>query len=153
MEKDGAVAIVVYRRKILLMLRDDKPKIANPNTWGLIGGGIKRGETPEQGVRREMQEEINVNPRELIPLGYMPEDKATLWVYFSRLHDSEIAFLKLGREGQDLRFFTIEEVSHLPMGELIALHFKKYKRGLKKLIEEEEGSVTASELGLTAHPS
>jgi 8-oxo-dGTP diphosphatase len=53
-----AVAILERQGQWLLQLRDDIPGIVHPGTWGLFGGHLDPGETPEQAVRRELVEEI-----------------------------------------------------------------------------------------------
>lgn len=40
------------------------------NTWGLIGGTIESGETFEQTLIREVQEESNVKLLKMLPIGY-----------------------------------------------------------------------------------
>jgi len=42
-------------KKVLLLKRE--PNSTYPNTWSIPGGGLKLGETPEEGARRECQEE------------------------------------------------------------------------------------------------
>ena len=36
--------------KVVVQLRDDKPGLPYPNRWATLGGGIKPGEEPGQGV-------------------------------------------------------------------------------------------------------
>ena len=54
-----AVAMIERQGRWLLQLRDDIEGIVHPGTWGLFGGHLDPGETPEQGLRRELEEEIS----------------------------------------------------------------------------------------------
>ena len=62
--KSGANVILVKNGKILLLLRGFGWK---PNHWGPPGGGVDKGETPEQGAVRETFEEsgLRVKPGDL----------------------------------------------------------------------------------------
>lgn len=44
--------------KILFQLRDKNGR--NPNKWGIFGGGIKKNESPEQAIIRELKEELGL---------------------------------------------------------------------------------------------
>lgn len=52
---------------------DDKMAIGyggHKNSWGLIGGTIEEGEDFEQTLKREIQEESNMEVLKLLPVGY-----------------------------------------------------------------------------------
>jgi 8-oxo-dGTP pyrophosphatase MutT (NUDIX family) len=51
--------------RYLLQHRDDLPQIWYPGHWGLFGGGIDPGESPEEALRRELMEEIGFSPKGL----------------------------------------------------------------------------------------
>src|SRR3989344_1834123 len=38
--------------------------------WGLIGGSLERGETPEEALHREIKEESNMEILSFLPIGY-----------------------------------------------------------------------------------
>ncbi|MCS5706153.1 NUDIX hydrolase [Synechococcus sp. FGCU-3] len=53
-----ALAMLERDGRWLMQLRDSIPGIVAPGCWGLFGGHLDSGETPEQAVRRELIEEI-----------------------------------------------------------------------------------------------
>lgn len=56
---DAVVAIIrLDDGRFLMQLRDDKPGIFYPDHWGLFGGAVEPGETPEEALRREIREEL-----------------------------------------------------------------------------------------------
>lgn len=56
----AGVVIVSEQNRYLMQLRDDLPHVSFGGWWGLFGGAIEPGETPEEAARREVAEEIGL---------------------------------------------------------------------------------------------
>jgi 8-oxo-dGTP diphosphatase len=114
--KGASIVFVNSKRRVLLYLRDNKPGIPYPGCWDLLGGGAEPGESPEDCIKREVLEEIEFDlkgPR-LFNV-YEMEDRVehTYWIS----HDLDIATTPL-HEGQKLRWFSQQELTALPEGEV-----------------------------------
>ena len=58
---DAAVALItVGAGNYLMQLRDQKPGIFYPGYWGLFGGAVDPGESPDRALRRELEEELGL---------------------------------------------------------------------------------------------
>ncbi len=109
--KDGAKIIILSPNKILLFHRDDIPTIRSPDCWQLVGGGIEEGETPEQGLIREVKEEVCYDLKDFKFMakikGQLGED---VWVYVAFVGKEEENKFSLGPgEGQEIGWFTLDE--------------------------------------------
>lgn len=94
--------------EVLLALRDDKPNIPFPNCWDIPGGHIEPGETAEQCVIREMQEEIGHTIRQptLFRVYEFPDHRDH--IFWARA-DFDLSDVKLN-EGQRLKWFSYDEI-------------------------------------------
>ena len=107
----NAVALAMLQRqgRWLLQLRDDVDTIIYPGQWGLFGGHLDRGETPEQAVMRELDEEISWKPQNP-PHHWFSDDSGTRMVHvFRGTLDVPTDALTL-LEGQDLKLTSLEEI-------------------------------------------
>ncbi|MDD5110060.1 MAG: NUDIX hydrolase [Patescibacteria group bacterium] len=108
---DAVVLILTKDNKILLQRRDEHaPKY--PNLWGLISGAIKPGESPEQALQREAQEELNykVSRAKLLWKVDRPQDGTKF--YFEAPYDG--AELSV-REGAGIVWWPSAEALRLAM--------------------------------------
>ena len=87
---------------ILVNLRDDDPRIIFPNQWSLIGGHVEPGESPEEGLVREVAEEIGYQVTEYHPLATFFDGGDVRHLYLVPI-EAPIDDLVLG-EGQAIRF-------------------------------------------------
>ena len=93
----------------LLQLRDDIDTIIYPGHWGLFGGHLDPGETAEQAVMRELQEEINWAPQTTPPLWFSNNNGSRVAHVFRGRLDVPVDQLQL-LEGQDLKLASLEEL-------------------------------------------
>lgn len=138
MSLNSASAIVIYDRKVVLILRDDIPTISNPGKWNLPGGKVEMGESFEEGVKRELEEEICHTPRNLKYLGQYSIPWGFVALYVAYLEKSEVLKVKLGNEGQRLGFFSFEEISKLELTGASATALKIYGPRLNEILEGGE---------------
>lgn len=108
-QKEAAIAIIRDPEgRTLWQLRDEGIG-EYPGLWGLFGGGVEPGETPNRAIVRELQEELGLQATVLWDLGDFTHPKWYLHVF---LLEMEIQFdqLQLG-EGQDWGLFDEEELT------------------------------------------
>ena len=145
MAHKGSVALIIHDQKILLLLRDNNPNISDPNAWQLPGGQTEEGESPLETVRRELEEEISMVPDDLRCLG---KTASEIFVYVSFLKDTEVEHIKLGNEGQELKFFSLQDIKNLSLRLSVRFYINTYEQGLETLINNKGVLDDVSLLGL-----
>ncbi|HBI33581.1 MAG TPA: hypothetical protein DEA43_00475 [Candidatus Moranbacteria bacterium] len=123
--KDGAKVFIKNEKlgKYLFFLRDNKPIIPNPNTYGLLGGGIEKGEEPMEALRREIQEESNIIISDIEELGYEIVPSVIRDVDGERIVTSKITFFSARTDGllEDLELFEGQRLEYFTIDEALAL--------------------------------
>ena len=112
-------SIIIENRagEVLLLLRDDKPEIAFPNYWTLVGGKVEDCETPEMTAHRELAEETGLRANLLFWKRYHryhPNFIVDQYIYLAKI-DSSRERLVLG-EGQAIQYFKPPEIKDLKIG-------------------------------------
>lgn len=103
-----AIAILYRDDKFLFQLRDDIPNIVYPGHWGLFGGHLDPGETPDIAVARELLEEIGYTLPNISKFGCYNDVKVIRHVYHAPL-TVELDRLFLS-EGWDMDLLTPEQI-------------------------------------------
>ena len=121
----GANAIITCNGKLLLEKRRDC------DLWGLVGGGVKRQETPLDAIAREIHEELGLRVRkdQFRKLGVYGEpgriaayQDGSIWrmvvVVFALELEKEPEIV-LSAESRDMRFFSKDELKNI---EIVVTH-------------------------------
>jgi mutator protein MutT len=122
MEVDSVYVILYTKEERVLMIQREEGTVFS-GYWTLPGGKVDAGETPDQAIRREMTEEITLSP------------EVTFWnihrhPHFQQINGQDVIIrqhvyfaviegnagqVKLGEGGQDVRFFTLDEIQQIPV--------------------------------------
>ncbi len=122
----AAVALVVRGGKVLLARRAAEPY---GGTWDLPGGFLEAGETPEQGLAREIKEELGTRMRSARFLAFFTETYGPggfpilAAVYRVRLHPGR---LRHGSDVSQARWFSRRQLPYREIG------FPSVRRALKR---------------------
>lgn len=98
---------------VLIHQRNDK-KSGNPKEWDYFGGGGKKGETPEEALRRELCEELCIYPRQdrVKPLDDWVEGEWHKYIFYVLPTREEKKNMRL-REGAGMGWFSFDEALKL----------------------------------------
>ena len=121
----GANAIITWNDKLLLEKRRDS------DTWGLVGGGVKKYETGLEAVVREVYEELGLRiPKEKFqklavygePGRIAAYRDGSIWrmvIVVYGLELEEEPRMRISAESRELRFFSREELKNI---EIVITH-------------------------------
>lgn len=127
--RGAGIILIDDKRRVLLQYRD-KNTSWYPNYWGVFGGQIEEGETPEQAVRREVEEELEIGLTDLkFFRRYELKREKGIYEAFIFIAPLNIPVEKLReqqREGEDLGLFSLGELKDLKATNLTKLVLKDF---------------------------
>lgn len=130
MKSVGAILCNAQGR-ILLQLRDDKPDLLYPNHWTTLGGMVEDGEDPEEAMRRELIEEIELELSLMLwKVFEHSRQVGNVWVtieqymYVGEIHQAECDIVL--NEGQALGYFGADDIVNIPIAFGFETTFKEF---------------------------
>ncbi|MDO8660267.1 MAG: NUDIX hydrolase [Candidatus Woesearchaeota archaeon] len=112
--KQTVGCILTHQKKYLLLHR------TKDNLWGSIAGSINHGETPEQTIRREIQEELSLI---IMPTFFITTyhkygtDIVAYHLFEHELTNKELEKIKLNEESSEFRLVSLEDALKLSLFE------------------------------------
>jgi mutator protein MutT len=129
--KKNAVAVIVDNdNKILLLKRSSDPKLWQHSKWGLVGGVIEKGETPQQAIEREIKEETNLEINKFTKSFSIQRNPDSIEHIFACRYEGDPTNIKLNEENTNYGWYDVDEMKFLDIVphliEYITMVFKKY---------------------------
>lgn len=120
-EQKQVVGVILLdtQGRVLLQQRDDKPDLRYAGYWTFFGGAVEEGETPDEAIKRELIEELELTDIDLqfwmsyvCPARTIPDQlETTNFMYVGKL-TVDVNTLTL-HEGQAMRLYTLDEAKQL----------------------------------------
>ncbi len=108
------VAGMAFYRDGKILLQDRRSISKRGEEWGFFGGGIEEGETPEQALVREIDEELGLPVEEFTMIGEYSDMHVHVYMYVAPLPDQDYevkegdgAELFLPAQARDLRLSAV----------------------------------------------
>lgn len=109
----AGILLINSKNELLMLLRDDIPNIPFPNMWDIPGGHVETGEKPQDTVRREMLEEMNLALGEITLFKVYESENLVDNVFWSRI-DLEPEKINL-MEGQRIAYFSRSQLKKMKL--------------------------------------
>ena len=118
MKQIAMVLLFDRHGRLLVYLRDNKPDIPFPNHWDFFGGHVEEGETPDEGLVREVKEELGIELKH--------------WNFFRRYECTEgdaypnikyLYWARIDQTAEELTLYEGQRITSIAPGERRRLKF------------------------------
>lgn len=116
--------------QFLMQLRDNIPTIQSPNQWGLFGGGMEAGETPIEGLIREIHEELDIvldeTTVQMVLIDEETDPTRRRYIFWGKISAEQLSSITL-KEGQRYGLLSLDTIlSGTHQNHIITPHHQKY---------------------------
>ncbi|MFA5764203.1 MAG: NUDIX domain-containing protein [archaeon] len=105
--------IILNKEQKTLLLRRAETEDSHTRKWSIAGGGIKKGETQHEALRREVKEELGCEITWFKPFKefeyIMPDKIVRAMYYFGEIKGK----IKISEEHSEFGWFSFEEIKDL----------------------------------------
>lgn len=108
----GVAVLVTPINQVLLLKRSENEEWM-PGKWGLVGGMIRTGEHPIEGVLREIKEETNLNIKRVIEKFSMKKGNIVEHVFYGIIPIDAKEDVVINEESDNFGIFNIKEIEGL----------------------------------------
>ncbi len=114
---ERAAAVIIRKDGKVLALRRSKDASSFQGFWNFPGGGIEKGETPEEAAAREVKEEsgLDVNPDKLKSLGDYEFPYLHIYYFEAKSFSGEVEINHESTEFKWIKPKEMLEMIFLPM--------------------------------------
>lgn len=131
--KNALAVIVDNDNKILLLKRSDYPDQWQPKKWSLVGGGVEKGEKPDEACSREIKEEVNldISIDKFIEKVVIQRNPGSVEHIFTCRYEGDPTDVELNEEHTNYGWYDVGEMEYLDIVpnliDYINLVFKTYE--------------------------
>jgi 8-oxo-dGTP diphosphatase len=110
------VVAAILEREGLILIGQRKPEQSHPLKWEFPGGKVEAGESPEQAVTRELEEELSIRARDLSEI-------ARYQFAYPGKSPIELIFFRVGSHEGNLRNIIFQDLRWEPKEKLMEFDF------------------------------
>ena len=113
-KQKNALAVIVNGDNKILLLKRGKAAPWMPEKWGLVGGAVEKGETPQSAVEREIMEEIGLEIDKFVKTFSIQRNPESIETVFACRFSGDTSEIELDTtENTNYGWYDLDEMQFL----------------------------------------